>query len=235
MLEVNVLRVMNLSSGVCVMKKRFASFIAAAMILSALLIHPAYGGRTEIVLEPPDVNSGIPFMSALSRRHSSRSFSSRALPHRILSDLFWAACGVNRPGSGKRTAPSAMNRQEIDVYAALPEGLYRYDAKKHSLGLVVEADLRALTGRQEYVAGASLNLIYVADMSRVAGGTREEKLLYAGADTGFIGQNVYLYCASAGLATVIRGYIDKKMLARAMKLRPDHMIVLCQSVGYPGD
>lgn len=210
--------------------------ISIAVIIISLSIMSAESkeARKEITLVKPALTGGVTLMQALSQRQSSRSFSNRAIPDSMLSGLLWAAAGVNRASSGKRTAPSAMNRQEISLYVAMAEGLYLYDAKKHALKLVVAGDLRALTGSQDFVKNAFMNIVYVADMSSAAGSNREGKVLYAGADTGFIGQNVYLYCAANGLATVIRGYIDKDRLEKAMKLSSSRMIVLAQTVGYPG-
>jgi SagB-type dehydrogenase family enzyme len=211
--------------------------IVVLSIVPLLILMPLQPGsaeaRLEIILVKPAQTGGMPIMNALALRRSSRSFAARPLPDQVLSNLLWAAAGVNRPDSGKRTAPTAMNKQEIDIYVALKEGLYLYNAKKHALSLILDKDIRPLTGRQGFVNNAALNLVYVADMSSVAGFDREDKLLYAGADTGFIGQNVYLFCASEGLATVIRGWIDKDALGKAMKLKPSQMIVLSQTVGYP--
>ena len=147
--------------------------------------------------------------------------------------MLWAAFGVNRPDSGKRTAPSAMNWQEIDIYVATVDGLYLYDAKRHALKPVLAEDIRALTGGQPFVREAPVNLVYVADFSRMGKAKADDKLFYSAADTGFISQNVYLYCASEGLATVVRGSIDRPDLAKVMRLRPDQRVVLAQSVGYP--
>ena len=194
----------------------------------------AFSEKKEIQLVKPDRNGGIPLMSALNKRNSSRSFSEKKLSDQVLSNILWAAYGINRVESGKRTAPSAMDKQEIDIYAAMESGLYKYNASGHSLELISAKDVRSLTGQQGFVKKAPLNLIFVADMSKVAGGTTEEKLLYAGADTGFIGENVYLYCASEGLGTVIRAYIDKNALGKAMNLKENQMIILSQTVGYPG-
>ncbi len=215
--------------------KKFATIAAAACLVCSLAV-PTFSAevRKEIKLSAPNRTGGMPLMAALSRRQSSRSFSPKKLPDQVLSNLLWAAAGVNRADSGKRTAPTAMNNQEIEIYAALQEGLYLYNAKKHTLELVVAKDLRLLTGSQGFVKNAPLNLVYVADMSKAAGMGREDKVLYAAADTGFIGQNVYLFCASEGLATVIRGYVDKKDLAKAMGLKSNRMIILSQTVGYPG-
>jgi len=209
--------------------------IAASIIPFFILIflHQASSAaRKEIKLVKPAQTGGMPLMNALAGRQSSRSFAARPLTDQVLSNLLWAADGVNRPDSGKRTAPTAMNKQEIEIYVALEEGLYLYDAKKHALLLILDKDIRPLTGRQGFVNKASLNLVYVADMTSVAGFGREDKLIYAGADTGFIGQNVYLFCASEGLATVIRGFIDKDALGKAMNLKSSQMIILSQTVGY---
>jgi SagB-type dehydrogenase family enzyme len=172
-------------------------------------------------------------MQVLKERKSSREFSLEKLSLQVLSNLIWAASGVNRPESGRRTAPTAANWQEIDIYLAMAEGLYLYDAKSHLLKPVLAEDIRALTGLQPFVKDAPLNLIYVADFSRIGRGTREEKDFFSAADTGFIAQNVYLFCASEGLATVVRANIDKPTLAKTMKLGPDQKITLSQTVGYP--
>jgi SagB-type dehydrogenase family enzyme len=172
-------------------------------------------------------------MQVLKDRGSSRSFSSEKLSLQVLSNLLWAASGINRPDSGKRTAPSAVNWQELDIYVATAEGLYLFDAKSHRLNPILPEDIRALTGGQPFVREAPVNLVYVADFSRMGRGTNEEKEFYSAADTGFIAQNVYLFCSSEELATVVRASIDRPTLAKVMKLRPDQKITLAQSVGYP--
>jgi SagB-type dehydrogenase family enzyme len=172
-------------------------------------------------------------MQVLKDRSTSRSFSARKLPPQVLSNLLWAAFGINRPESGHRTAPSAMDRQEIDIYVATAEGLYVYEAKTHVLQPVLAGDIRDMTGRQPFVADAPVNLVYVADLGRMGKASKEEQDLYSAADTGFVSENVYLFCASEGLATVVRGSIDRETLAKAMRLRPDQKIILAQTVGYP--
>jgi SagB-type dehydrogenase family enzyme len=184
-------------------------------------------------LPKPQTKGGMPLMEALASRHTSREFAGRELPAQMLSDLLWAAFGVNRPESGKRTAPSAMNLQEIDIYVALKGGLYLFNAGEHALDPVLAQDVRADTGVQPFVAGAPVNLIFVADYSRMTRGSRAEKDFYSAADTGFISQNVYLFCASAGLATVVRGSVNRDKLAQVMGLREDQKIILAQTVGYP--
>jgi len=187
-----------------------------------------------ITLPAPQTETGGPLMQILKERKSERTFSSREIPLQVLSDMLWAANGINRPGSSKRTAPSAKNMQEIDVYVAKSDGLYIYDAASNMLLSVISKDIRGLTGLQAFVKDAPLNLIYVADYSKMGEMQDKDKDFYAAADTGFISQNVYLYCASEGLATVVRGWIDKPALRKAMKLRPDQKIILAQTVGYPG-
>ncbi len=186
-----------------------------------------------IQLPPPQTEIGKPLMQVLQQRQSSRSFDSKPLPRQELSNLLWAADGINRPDSGKRTAPSAMNWQEVDIYVALPEALYLYEAKTHTLVPVVGKDLRDATGKQSFVKDAPLNLVYVVDFTRIKNASEDDKRLYSAADVGFIAQNVYLYCASQGLAVVVRGSVDRTMLSPSMKLRPDQRIVLAQTVGYP--
>jgi len=218
-------------------KEDFIMKGVAAIILASMIIIPAVGRdvtmpqeQKSIQLTKPQI-AGNPLLEVLAKRSSAREFSPEPLPENILSNMLWAAAGINRPDSGKRTAPTAMNKQEIDVYIATESGIYLYEAKSHSLKMVAAGDLRGLTGRQDYVKEAAVNLIYVADYSRMRSSSDQE--LYAAADTGFISENVYLYCASTGLATVVRAYIDKQALSKAMKLRADQKIILAQSVGYP--
>jgi nitroreductase len=210
-----------------------------AVILASIIIIPAMGPNITMAQEQKSIQltkpqiTGNPLMEILAKRSSSREFSSETLPENILSNMLWAAAGISRPDSGKRTAPSAMNKQEIDVYVATSSGIYLYEAKSHSLKMIVAGDMRGLTGKQDYVKEAAVNLIYVADNSRMSSASDQVKEMYAAADTGFISENVYLYCASAGLVTVVRAYIDKPVLSKAMKLRADQKIILAQSVGYP--
>lgn len=171
-------------------------------------------------------------MQALKDRQSTRAFSGEKLPLQVLSNLLWAGFGVNRPGSGKRTAPSAVDWQETDIYVATADGLYVYDAKQNQLNPVVRGDLRGQTGMQDFVKDAAVNLVYVADLAKTKSSSGDRDMFVA-ADVGFIAQNVYLFCASEGLATVVRGSIDRPALAKAMHLRPDQRIILAQSVGYP--
>ena len=212
------------------------SFLSVSLLLGVLIIPISltFGEDLKpIHLLDPQLDIGRPLMKVLKDRSSSRSFSTEKLPVKVLSNLLWAASGVNRQDAGKRTAPSARNWQEIDIYIAMADGLYLYDPKNHVLKPVLSGDIRTLTGKQDFVKDAPVNLIYVADFSKMGDATKDEKVLYSAADTGFISQNVYLFCSSEGLATVVRGSIDREALAKAMKLRPDQKIILAQTVGYP--
>jgi nitroreductase len=187
-------------------------------------------------LPKPNMAGGMPLMEALKNRQTSRQFADKPIGDQVLSNLLWAACGVNRP-DGKRTAPTAMNWQEIDVYVARADGLWLFDAKANDLKLVLDKDIRAQTGKQDFVKDAPVNLIFVADFARMGGPmaksmTEADRVLYSAADTGFVSQNVYLFCASEGMATVVRGLVDRPALAKAMSLRDDQRIILTQSVGY---
>lgn len=183
-----------------------------------------------IPLPQPQTERGRPLMQVLKDRKTTRDFAPDKLQPQLLSNLLWAAFGINRP-DGKRTAPSAMNWQEMDIYVAMSDGLFLYDAKGNRLELVLAQDIRQATGSQSFVATAPLNLVYVADLSKEGSGPDTE--LFTAADAGFISQNVYLFCASENLATVVRGSIDRNALVKAMKLRPEQKVILAQTVGYP--
>jgi nitroreductase len=194
---------------------------------------PAAGDSAPtIALPPPERRGGVPLMEALAQRHSTRDFSPAALPLLLLSGLLWAAYGVNRREGG-RTAPSALNAQEIDVFVALPSGAYCYNAAAHELRLVATSDLRRVTGYQDFVDEAPMDLVYVADHARmhlVPVGQRES---YASVAAGAIAQNVYLFAAGNGLATVLRAWIDRAAIADALGLTHDQQVLLSQTVGYP--
>lgn len=183
-----------------------------------------------IPLPKPQIDGGKPLMQALNLRKSEHSeYSPEKLPPQTLSNLLWAAYGVNRP-DGRRTAPSANNSQSVDIYVALAEGVYRYDAKAHQLEPVAAEDVRPATSKK--MLAAPVDLIYVADHAKLRG-AEEGKTQNSWAETGFVGQNVYLYCASEGLATVVRAGVDRAKLGPLMKLRPEQKITLDQPVGYP--
>lgn len=206
--------------------------VAGVLMMSMMGTGQAQDAGT-IQLPPPETAGGMPLMQALKARHSTREFGSKPLPPQVLSNLLWAASGVNRPETGQRTAPSAHDWREIDVYVTTADGAYRYDPAAHALRRVAAGDLRHLTGVQDFVAHAPVNLVYVADLDRMSGAGAEDKAFYSAADAGFIAQNVYLYCASAGLAVVVRGLVDRDALGAALGLKKHQRIILAQSVGYP--
>jgi len=186
-----------------------------------------------ITLPEPTWERAAPLLALLRKRRSAREFAATPLDLPVLSALLWAAFGINRVPIQGRTAPSAHDWQEVDVYAVMADGAFRYDAPAHALHLVRTGDLRALTGMQDFVGGAPLDLVYVADFGKMHDATAEQRTFYAAADAGVIAQNVYLFCACAGLATVVRGLIDRRQLAAALGLPVTHRIVLAQTVGHP--
>jgi len=185
-----------------------------------------------VALPAPRTDGGKPLMQALQERQSLRELKPEKLPSQTLANLLWAGFGINRPESGHRTAPSAMNSQEMDLYVALAEGLYVYDAKMRRLKPVLQLDLRAKTSGQPFATNAPVVLIYVADLPRLAKAKPDQREFYAAIDTGCIVQNIYLCCASEGLATVVFA-VDRPALASAMKLDPEQKVILAQAVGYP--
>ncbi len=216
------------------LRRRAIALVLIVVACSALPLARAEAQElAAIKLPAANTQGGKPLMQVLKERQSAREFGDRKLSPQTLSDLGWAAWGVTRP-DGRRTAPSASNRQEVDIYVTLPEGAYLYDAKAHALNPVAPGDHRAATGTQPFPATAALNLVYVADMAKAGRpATDPQSQLNIGADAGFIAENVYLFCASEGLATVVRGSVPKADLAQRLKLRAEQQIVLAQSVGYP--
>ncbi|MBR5610143.1 MAG: SagB/ThcOx family dehydrogenase [Bacteroidales bacterium] len=185
-----------------------------------------------IVLPTPEKEGGLPLMEVLMKRRSGRTFSEKELDLQTLSNLLWATFGYGMGGK-RRTAPSSHNRQETDLYVALSSGTYLYDPAQNELKMVLDEDIRSLTGMQDFVGVAPLNIIFVADTSKITGKDERGTVETAYVDTGFISQNAYLYCASAGLVTVTRAMIDKPALAAKLSLRPEQVITLAQTVGYP--
>ncbi len=195
---------------------------------------PAIGTSVKTTRLPaPDKEGGLPLMQALAKRRSSRAFDPEPLAPQMLSNLLWATAGINRENLEGRTVPSAMNAQEVMVYLALPDGLYRYDAPAHALHLISATDVRRVTGYQDFVDNAPLDLVFVADFARMKLVPAAQRASYASAAAGAMAQNVYLFCASAGLATVIRAWLDRDALAHAMGLNNDQHVLLAQTVGMP--
>jgi nitroreductase len=199
-----------------------------------------------IILPEPKRKGDKSLLEALQLRQTNRNISSRELPLQVLSNLLWAAFGVNREKSSfnkpGRTAPSASNSQEIDLYVALEDGLYLYEAIPHQLTPIKAGDFRTLSGRGSATI-APINIFYVADLSRYdlgpdqpdpCIGEPEVQKSYYYTDTGFIAQNVYLFAASQGLAAWLHNCRREKIVSE-FNLRPNQRILFAQTVGYPNE
>jgi len=226
------------------MKRRtFLQRSAAAWPVLAGLASPAPApaqGLQPLALPKPQKQGGKPLMQALAERQTNRNIGEEKLSPQMLSNLLWAAFGVNRETSGMRTAPSAMAVREIDIYVFLPEGVYLFDAAAHNLKPVLAGDHRAKTGNQAGVGKAPVSLVYVADLDKYASGSGPMRVTDAAVQTawsnahaGFIGQNVYLYAASEGLACWFRALIDNAGIAKLLNLRPGQKVLYSQGVGHP--
>ena len=195
-------------------------FLALALISVSLV-----SCAQDITLPAAQRSGGMPLMEALNNRKSTRQFDeNKQLTNQQLADLLWSACGYNR--EDKLTIPTALNRQEITVYAIMPDGVYRYDARNNALVLITDQDLRHLAGAQEFAQKALLNIAIVSDKSKM------EHDIYAGVAAGAVMQNIYLWCASNGIGTVVRGNFDGEALAKALNLDENQRVLLVQTVGY---
>lgn len=206
------------------MKKTFYLFLAAFIAASVL--------AQDIHLPAPQKSGGMPLLEALAKRQTTRAFDSKDLSDQQLSTLLWASFGISRP-DGKRTAPSANDKQATDIYVLLKQGAYVYDAKSNHLAQVTKDDLRALGATQAFATNAPVILIFVANLSKMSEGSKEAKTNLANINVGYISQNAYLYCASEGLVTGARVSVDREALGKRLSLSPDQLIILAQSVGYP--
>ncbi len=214
--------------------KIFLRFFGITIFSLISIYNPAFAQEKVMKLPAPNLSSGKLLMQSLQDRKSTRAFSNKEIPIETLSNLLWAANGINRPDKEMRTAPSAMNLQEIEIYVAMKTGLYLYNHKNHSLELTLGQDIRRSAGIQDFLKDAPITLIYVVNLGKLTF-KPEENILYYGTDIGFISQNVYLFCASENLATVILGWIDKPTLEKIMTLDEKRKVVFTQPVGYPAE
>ena len=192
----------------------------------------AQGTRT-IVLNQPDLKRGLPVMEALSLRASAGEFTGAKLSIRDLSDLLWAANGINRSSEGKRTAASAMNSQDIDLYVVLEEGVFLYDAAHHILNGIASGDQRAIVAdNQVEMAKAAVFLVLVSDISRFKSGAESLKLSWAAFDAGIVSQNISIFCAGTGLKTRIRASMNQQKLREILKLKDSQHLMLNNPVSY---
>ncbi len=186
-----------------------------------------------ITLPPAQKTGGMPLMEAFQLRKSQRSFSSKELTTQQISNLLWAAYGINSP-EGFRTVPAAKNWYEYDIYVLKSDGWFLYEVGKHSLLKMGNEDLRIFGGTQDFVKAAPVIFVYVADFGRMNDTTDELRKFFSAVDVGYISQNVYLWCASEGLATIVLGQVDKVKVREVLKLRPDQQVILSQPVAFPG-
>ncbi len=206
--------------------------IFTALFLALLFSGPAVEAQQIKELPAPEKQGGKPLMEVLSQRHSSRSFADQTMSDQMMSNLLWSAFGINRPESGKRTAPSSHNVQDIQIYAVTRDGAFLYLPEKNALRQVTSKDVRPEMGKQDFVGQAAVNLVYVSDFTKYSNASEQQKKQTAATHSGFIGQNVYLFCASEGLNTVFRGWIDKEKIAEALNLKDHQHVVYSQSVGF---
>ena len=224
------------------MSRITGSVLAVLLALLATGVATAQDLQT-IQLPAPQMAGGKPVMNALALRQTSRDFASTDLPKQTLSNLLWAAWGINRKEGNLRTAPSAADWQEIELYVVMKDGTYVYDAVTNTLKPVVSGDLRALTGVQPFVKDVPVTLVYVSDAKKMVYPpglpqifidlAEKEKANMTWADAAVIAENVYIFCASAELATGLRQAIDKPPLAEALKLDADQTVIMAQCVGFP--
>jgi SagB-type dehydrogenase family enzyme len=196
-------------------------------MMGQLRPRPVLGNSApRITLPPPQIEGGMALMEAFNNRHSAREFAKTELSPQMLANLLWAASGINRPESKGRTWPSALNAQEIDLYVTLPSGAYLYDAENNGLSLAAGADLRRITGYQDFVDEAPLDVVLVAHYGRMKLVPASQRESFASVAAGAIVQNTYLFAASAGLCTVIRAWIDREAIATALGLDHDQHVLL---------
>ncbi|MCL1901584.1 MAG: SagB/ThcOx family dehydrogenase [Endomicrobia bacterium] len=211
------------------MKKQFLTVLAFLVGLGIPVL--AKGPAKEIKLLQPEHSKGKIVLQAMKDRHSSREFADKQLDIQTLSELLWAAGGINRE-DGRRTFPTAMNAQEIDIYVFMKDGVYLYVPQENKLTLVLSGDKRAATGNQAFVADAAVNLVYVSDLAKIRGNDDNWKMLMTAVNIGHSSENVYLYCSSADLACVVRAFIDGPAVAKLLKLKDSQKIIIGLSVGY---
>ena len=195
-----------------------------SFVLSTILLMTSCNiTAQDIQLPEPTRNGGMPLMEAVNNRQSSREFTDATLTHQQLSDMLWIACGYNRPD--KRTVATALNRQEMSAYVITPEAVYRYEPKENKLIHINSGDHRSVSAMQDYAKEAPLNVALVADLAK------QDKDIFAGMTVGAMSNNIYLWCASEGLKTVVRASFDQEGLKKALKLNDKETVLLVRTVG----
>ncbi len=189
-----------------------------------------------IALPQPVNNGGMPLMEVFQTRRSRREFDTRPLELQVLSNSLWAAFGINDDDGGLRTAPSALNIREMKLFVLLPDAAYRYEPVRNCLDPVAAGDLRNKSAQQSELRIAPVHIVFVADYSKYKQAneaTKQRFTLLSHAHAGFIGQNIYLFCASQGLSTCFVTRFRQPALAKALGLVEDQLLLYTQAVGYP--
>ena len=183
----------------------------------------------DIQLPAPQKSGGMPLMDALAQRKSNREYSEKELTNQQLSNLLWAANGITRE-DGRRTAPSARNNQQIDIYLFTPKGIFLYDHKEHALKNVKTGDHRAAAAMNTFAHNAPVLLVFVANYDKMGDMPQDAKDMYGATDCGNVSQNVYLFCASEKLNTVALGSIHRDKIQELIGY--NGKAILAQPVGY---
>jgi len=202
------------------MKSFFFQLVFCLLFLSSF--------AQDVVLIEPHKLGGVPLMETLAKRETNRNFTQDTLSNQQLSNLLWAAVGINRP-NGKRTAPTARNAQEIDLYVFMENGVYLYEPKSHTLKLLFLGDKRSVVLKQEGFIDCPVLLLFVANYDKMEKFAESDREFYGAVDAGYISQNVYLFCASEGLATCAIGMIHRPQIIELLQINGKP--ILAQIVG----
>jgi SagB-type dehydrogenase family enzyme len=210
--------------------KVVSKLLVALLALVMLSCNNTKTTETVGVLPEPQISGGKPLMLALRDRRTGRDFSDKELSMQQISNLLWAANGINRPAEKRHTAPTAMNKQELEIYVAMKSGVYFFDADNQQLSKVLDTDIRAQIGSQQFHKIAPVNLLIVADLDKVFG--NDTTKVYDALDAGYISQNIYLYCASEDLATVAVAMVNRDQVADLLHFTNRKKIILAHPVGF---
>lgn len=212
------------------MMKNILTIVCVAMFMAAT----SCKAQDNIQLPKPSMDNKVTLMQALQNRHSTREYADKQIPDDVLSTVLWAACGINRPGEGKITAPSAINVQDIQVYVVRQDGAYLYQPKSNSLEKVSSKDLRAaVAGRQSFAASAPVSLVLVSNHNKFPQQMpREAKTRMGVVDAGYISENICLACSALELNTVPRMTMDTEALKKDLGLDDNYDLVLNSQIGY---
>lgn len=189
--------------------------------------------QNTIILPKPEFGKSKSLMECLKLRKTTRNFNNKKIDNQVISNILWAANGLNRPEENKFTSPTAMNMQELDIYLAKEDGLYFYNPIEHSIKKIHENDIRKETGTQVFVGTADFELIIIADTKKMSKVQDPAKYnFYASRDAGYVSQNIYLICASEEIGTVARGSFDNDKIIKLMNLDNSKFVTLVHTIGF---